>query len=317
MMSKIRQIIREEIAKLNEMPSFSQSSRGAKLRDKDGRQLKDFDYDSVSKNMTFYLMKKANLFKPANTFFVHFHKDEEWADKVQDGEYDYPMFPPSMGFAGNMRNGGVLDRVWKTTDKMRGGKEVVGMIEGEIYKGEAVILYMSVRPGLKRNTLNSKMIKAVAKRTGKPIAFHAPTEEGFAFIRAKFPKATVYSSDWKVIDVPAERKVAKKSNVASFDDKIRWGNAKDLASENPNYQSYEFIKKMPDESSVLIEFGIMDGFEFEIEYYFINFQDVYGKEHIKQFDADNDPHITRITSIPALKKWLESHTWQDLINKVV
>lgn len=189
-----------KLLKLLERPEFFQSSRGAKLRDKEGKQLKHFSVEEVSDNMSFSLLEKGNFFKPPNTFFLWFHKTEDWADKVNAGEYDWVFFPPAGSYSYAVRSGGVLDRVWKMAKKARGGDEVVGMIEGEIYEGEAVILYMAVRPGYKKNTINSKMLEQIERHLGKKIAFHDPTDDGLGFIKSRYPNATIYDRNWDIVN---------------------------------------------------------------------------------------------------------------------
>ena len=73
--------------------------------------------------------------------------------------------------------------------KIENSDLIYGATEGIIENGNAYIEMMSVRPGYKRNSINSRMIDAL-QRTGEfqknnaQVVWESPTEDGMKFIKS-------------------------------------------------------------------------------------------------------------------------------------
>ena len=73
--------------------------------------------------------------------------------------------------------------------KIENSDLVYGATEGIIENGNAYVEMMSVRPGYKRNSINSKMIDALQRtsdfrKNNAQVVWDSPTEDGMKFIKS-------------------------------------------------------------------------------------------------------------------------------------
>jgi len=192
--SELQQIIREEISNvLNEMPLITKKGKTAYA---DGKPLKLSNVEELDKNIIMYHEKQGNWFIAKDTIMLWFVDNEDYIDKLNNGEYDIVTFP--IRTSSNAFTVSPITDVWKLS-KSRGKKEVLGMINAYLYKDELVIEMMSVRGAWQGNRINSLMIDSLKSSfPGKTLAFEDPTKDGWAFIEKYAPDAKVYK-DGKVV----------------------------------------------------------------------------------------------------------------------
>jgi hypothetical protein len=148
--------------------------------------IREMPLNEVEKYIGIYHEQEGNIFFAKNRFLIWFYDTTDFAPKINNGEYDFLMFPNRMkGFSFN--SVGIIDEIWtsKWQNKFKGAKNLLGMVQG--YYDEAnnkiVIHFMSVRPSAKRNHINSFMIQYAKKVfNSDDVVFHEPTEQGQSFI---------------------------------------------------------------------------------------------------------------------------------------
>lgn len=172
-------------------PDFVHS--GGVVKSAQGR-LRDLTVEQVAPNIVIFYSKEGNFLKPAGWVMAYFMDTEQAAKEMKAGKIDYPMFMPGslqMRFAGYS----MIDALWKkrkplpnetpenalSRDKMR---HVVGALEAYTIDDGLFIDNISVRPGWKRNTVMTKLMKAVENNfPDMPITHSKTTKKGEAFLK--------------------------------------------------------------------------------------------------------------------------------------
>lgn len=196
-MIKLIHILSEVLA---EMPQITR--QGSKVM-ADDQPLKAANLEQLEPNFSMYHEQQGNMFFPKGKIFLYFHSDPNWGEKVVAGEYDMLQFPYTGRYA---RFGAApIKDIWKSshTKNFKGSDKILGIIEAFEGGGEVIIQMMSVRPGFKKNRINSFMVDRIRKQfPSAQIVFEDPTRDGWAFIQKYAPDAEARSSSGKVLDKP-------------------------------------------------------------------------------------------------------------------
>lgn len=152
------------------------------------RKLKDLPYEEIGENFAFFYMKEGNFLFPKGKFYLYFLDTDQHAKQMQaqTGEIEFLFFPFRRRFD---MTASPIDDVWKKSHAGKGTQHILGIIEGQIYDDEKIIMIqmMSVRPGFKFNRINSFMVDGIQEWKKQAfdtyqIAFDNPTDEGLQFI---------------------------------------------------------------------------------------------------------------------------------------
>jgi hypothetical protein len=138
-----------------------------------------------------YHEEKGNFFVPKNTVYAWLYDDPNARKKLNDGEYDFVLFPPGGGIGLLAQKGYVppLLKVWRKSyqDKTKGSDKLIGIVKAW-YDEENKKLYidmMTTKRQWRRKGVNSHIIKELREMFNldkDQIVFDKPTDEGKKFM---------------------------------------------------------------------------------------------------------------------------------------
>jgi len=153
------------------------------------KKLRDMTYEEAEKYINLFHEKNGSFMLPKNFFVIWMYDDQNFSEKINSGEYDFLMFPPPIMYQSLRLGYGVVESIWKPKfQKLKGAKHLLGMIQGwyDEQNKKIIIQYMSVRPSLKRNRINTFLVKGLKKYfETNDVEFDEPTKEGTAFMEGK------------------------------------------------------------------------------------------------------------------------------------
>jgi len=142
-------------------------------------------------NIIFYIEKNGNWFVPKNTVYAWMYENhEEAAAKLNSGEYDVVLFPPSPPISYALQKNYVpsLLRVWtkKFQKDVAGSEKLLGIVKAwyDEKNNKLYILMMTTRKDARRMGINSTMVRALRKKFNvekDQVIFDKPTEMGEKF----------------------------------------------------------------------------------------------------------------------------------------
>lgn len=178
-------MIKKYFSFINEMAKIDKIGNKLSI---DGKSLKDISYRTLDKNTLYYREEKGNFLFPKNFTMVWFLDDDKYKKDFISGEENLVYFPTFRNF-GNFTASPISD-LWKRNTPTQ--KHIIGAIRAISNEELIYIDMMSVRPGYKRNGINSHMIKTLMKIFPKAqLKFSKPTDEGRNFIQKYFPNAKI------------------------------------------------------------------------------------------------------------------------------
>ena len=148
------------------------------------------EIDPKAFDLVFYHEKKGNWLFAKNMMYVWLYDDLEAGKKLQSGEYDWVVFPPTAGISAAFRKGYVppIKAVWtkKFQKDRKGSDKLVGIVEAyyDEQENKLYILMMTTRKDYQRRGVNSYLIKFLRehfKLEKDQVVFDKPTEEGKKF----------------------------------------------------------------------------------------------------------------------------------------
>lgn len=145
----------------------------------DGKPLKKLNVEAMEDNMAFMHIPEGIPFfnKPKGFTMVWFLDSDEFVKKLENGEADPLFFPPGRMYD---FNSAPISDIWKIKDS----KPFIGAIEAYVKEEEILIKMMSVRPGFKKNHINSMMIDLLKNQfPNKKIIYWHPTDDGKKFMK--------------------------------------------------------------------------------------------------------------------------------------
>ena len=147
-------------------------------------------------DIVWFREEKGNFIVEKNTVYAWLYDDPKASEKLESGEYDYVLFPPSGGLGLAWQKGYVapLQRIWtkKYQNKTKGSDRLIGIVQGW-YDEENKKLYidmMTTRKDMRRKGVNSHIIRQLRKELGlerEQVEFVNTTQEG-----EKFAKSSKY-----------------------------------------------------------------------------------------------------------------------------
>jgi len=207
MTKKFKNFMNEERL-INEMPQINKIGTKVMADDIPLKLVKDIE--KLEPNFSMYHEEKGNFVFAKGKTFLYFTKTENWGQRVVDGEYDMLMFP----YAGRFNWGAApINDVWKKSHNknIRGADEIIGLIEAYVANKEILIQMMSVRPGYKKNSINTNMINRLKKSfPNHTVVFEDPTPAGWKFIQKYAPDAIARSSKGQELKKPYESMETKR-----------------------------------------------------------------------------------------------------------
>jgi hypothetical protein len=147
--------------------------------------------DDVKLNdIVWFREEKGNFIVEKNTVYAWLYDDPKASEKLESGEYDYVLFPPSGGMGLRWQKGYVapLQRIWtkKYQNKTKGSDRLIGIVQGW-YDEENKKLYidmMTTRKDMRRKGVNSHIIRELRKELGlerEQVEFVNTTKDGAGF----------------------------------------------------------------------------------------------------------------------------------------
>lgn len=248
MAKKFNHFINED-GLVNEMPQINKIGSKVMADDIPLKLVKDIE--KLEPNFSMYHEEKGNMFFAKGKTYLYFTKSEDWGQKVVNGEYDMLMFPYAARF--NWGASPIKD-VWKKSHNksVRGADEIIGLVEAYVANKEILIQMMSVRPGYKKNSINTNMINRLKKSfPDHVVVFEDPTKAGWEFIQKYAPDAIARSSKGQELKKPYENMETRKFedfvNEEHVDEKLKVF-MKDIISKMvPAAFGYKTDAKMRDE----------------------------------------------------------------------
>lgn len=248
MAKKFNHFINED-GLVNEMPQINKVGSKVMADDIPLKLVKDIE--KLEPNFSMYHEEKGNMFFAKGKTYLYFTKSEDWGQKVVNGEYDMLMFPYAARF--NWGASPIKD-VWKKSHNksVRGADEIIGLVEAYVANKEILIQMMSVRPGYKKNSINTNMINRLKKSfPDHVVVFEDPTKAGWEFIQKYAPDAIARSSKGQELKKPYENMETRKFedfvNEEHVDEKLKVF-MKDIISKMvPAAFGYKTDAKMRDE----------------------------------------------------------------------
>ena len=182
---------------LLEMPIISRSGKQVMADDKPLKTAEEAD-----NNIVLFRESRPNSLFRLGTMWLYFMDSEESAKEMKEGKIPMLVIPQGAGFR-LINRVDPITSVWtkefyqKGTDEPRermengkpvlvdGTNKVLGILEGHSDENIIYINMMSVRPGFKRNSVNSKMITYVKNHFPQAkLEFSKPTDDGKKFINS-------------------------------------------------------------------------------------------------------------------------------------
>jgi hypothetical protein len=162
---------------LTEMP---QISRHGKKVTANGQSLKKMDLEAVTDNIVIFHSKQETFATPPGFTFVYFMDSDESVQDMKNHKIDYLIIHDRIR---SDWNSAPIKDVWKKA-KANGQEHILGVVQGVVDDKEIYIDKMSVRPGYKKNSINTKMIQELEKTfPGRKLGFSGPTKDGAEFIQ--------------------------------------------------------------------------------------------------------------------------------------
>ncbi len=153
----------------------------------DDSPLRSLPVQAVRGNIVIFHSPKET-FLPAGFTLAFFMDSEESAQAMKEGKLPYKFVPDRARFS---FTASPITDVWKKAND-KGQENILGVVQGIVNDNEIYVDKMTVRPGYKRHTINSKLIQALqAHFPDRPTNFSGPTEDGSKFIKS------FTGSDWK------------------------------------------------------------------------------------------------------------------------
>lgn len=170
---------------LSEMPQISKQGKSVMAND---QPLKNLEVETVIENIVIFYSEKETFFSAAGFTMVYFMDSVESAELMKSGKIPYLIIPERRRFD---FNSSPITDVWRKANK-EGKEHILGVIQGYVNEKEIYIDKMSVRPSYKRNSINSKMVKALEQNfSGRTTNYSGPTKDGSKFIKK------ITGADWK------------------------------------------------------------------------------------------------------------------------
>lgn len=168
---------------LLEMPQIDLDDTGVAVVD--DKKLKDMKVEDVSENIVVIRQPTDSMLLPEGFTLVYFMDNAENAKKMGNGEYEYIIIPQGSSMFGRETP---FQKAFKQNKE--GINHILGFIQGYTDEEEIYVDFMRVRHKYKRNSINSKMIKALEKEFPKAeVSFSDPTDQGEKFIKSKYKDA--------------------------------------------------------------------------------------------------------------------------------
>lgn len=299
---------RQADALLEATPDFEHG--GGKVTAPEGN-LRDLTVEQVAPNIVIFHDPNGNFWKSPGWTMIYFMDTEQAARDMKANKIDYPMFIPG---SLSMRFGGysMIDAIWKKKKAPRGEtpdkreqrdamRHVVGALEAYVTDEGIFVDNLSVRPGWRRNTIGSKLMKALKDHWPGLEATHSKeTEAG-----GKFLKATGQYNPYREKEQPApqpkvgEKEPAMEALVSSVlvtllegDEAEEWIGV-DLDGTLAKYTGWKGAAKIGEPIPAMVKR--------------IRRWVGHGKK-VKLFTARADDE----KSVNAIKKWLKDHELPDL-----
>ena len=165
---------------INEMPDITKSGKTVYAN---GSKLKDLQVLDVMENIVVILNQQEGIFS-RGLCLVYFMDTAENAQKMKYGKIPYLMTPRGTFMTG----GSPITDIWKKRFQRPGTESILGHIEAFVdlddTSKDIYIDMMTVRPGYRRNRINSLMIDALRKSfQNRKVTFSKPTSDGSKFIK--------------------------------------------------------------------------------------------------------------------------------------
>lgn len=153
----------------------------------DGVPLRGLPLATVRGNIVVFHTEKASIM-PAGFTLAYFMDSDESARAMKAGELAYKYVHDRLRFSWDSAP---IRDVWKKEND-KGQEHILGVVQGIVDDSEIYVDKMTVRPGYKRQTINTKLIQALqATFPNRPVHFSGPTEDGSKFIKS------FTGADWK------------------------------------------------------------------------------------------------------------------------
>ena len=167
---------------LKETPQISLKG---KIAYADKHKLKDLETEKVSKNIVILRQPEDSFMLPKGFTLVYFMDTEENARKMGNGEFPYIIIPQGSSMFGRETP---FQKAFKQNKD--GIEHILGFIQGYTDEDTIFVDFMRVRHKYKRNSINTKMIKALEHDfPNAKVTFSKPTDQGKEFIKSKYPNA--------------------------------------------------------------------------------------------------------------------------------
>jgi hypothetical protein len=169
--------------KFSQIDEMAQITKKGKTVYADGKPLRDATIQELEPNMGLVHFKESNWFYGAGKFFLYLASDPAWNAGFKTGESDMLIFPIRTNH--NMFTVSPITDVWKKswTKKYKNSDLVIGMVEGTVGKDKLFVEMMSVRPGYKMNSINTKLIDTLVDwHPDLQLTWVDPTNDGLEFI---------------------------------------------------------------------------------------------------------------------------------------
>jgi hypothetical protein len=204
----------------------------------DGRSeyKKGGDVEQNFNSVLIYYEKEGNFIVPKNLVYAWLYDEKDAGEKLETGEYMYPMFPfarPSFSFRGTPP----LLQVWtkKYQEKIIGSNHLIGIIQG-FYIPEEKKLYIEMqttRKDMRRKGVMSYMIKALREQFNldkDDVVFEDLTPIGEKFVKSgkyedggEMAKGGEIKSIRKRVDeINALIKLGNENDIEVVDESTTW-----------------------------------------------------------------------------------------------
>lgn len=170
---------------LLEMPVISRQGKSVLAGDV---ELRDVPVAAVLENIVIFYQPAENNFVPKGFMLAFFMDSAESAQAMKEGKIPYKYVHNRIR---SQWDSSPITDVWKKSQD-EGQHNILGVVQGHVDEQEIYVDKMTVRPGYKRHTINTKLIQALQDHfSGRTTNFSGPTKDGSRFIKA------FTGSDWK------------------------------------------------------------------------------------------------------------------------
>jgi hypothetical protein len=184
-------------------------------------------------NVIFFKEEQGNFMVAKNTIYAWLYENgKEAVDKLQSGEYDFAIFPPTPPISAGFEKGYVppLLQVWskKYQKSIKGSNKLIGIVNAwyDEKENKLYIVMMTTRKDYRRKGVNSLLVKTIREALNldkEQVIFDKPTAEGKEFEKSgKYEVGGMLKKPHTLLEIAKKHKMKVNSLMKPLSDGVKF-----------------------------------------------------------------------------------------------